>query len=76
MESCWLIEFKDGDKMIISESIYQEENVRNFGGREVLCEQHWFDYETCRKRNRGVLVVGFQLEKENFKMIYEDLKSE
>lgn len=60
MESCWLIEFKDGHKIIISETLYKKENERNFGGRAVLVESHWFDYETCRKKNRGVLVSGFK----------------
>lgn len=59
MESCWLIEFKNGYKVILSEYVYQKEQERNYNGQEVLCESHWFDYKTCRERNRGVLVVGF-----------------
>jgi hypothetical protein len=59
MESCWLIEFIDGHKVIISESIYKEENERNFNGRKVLCESHWFDFKACRERNKGVLYAGF-----------------
>lgn len=59
MKSCWLIEFVDGHKVIISESLYKEEVKRDFNGRKVLCESHWFDFETCRKRNHGVLYTGF-----------------
>lgn len=57
MESCWLIEFKDGHKIIISESLYKEEQKRNFANRPVLVESHWFDIEACRVRNEGVLVA-------------------
>ncbi len=56
MESCWLIEFKDGCKMIISEELYKYELERNFADRKRVSEQHWFDFELCRKRNRGVRV--------------------
>lgn len=55
---CWLIEFKNGYKIILSESVYAEEVARNFSGKEVLCEQHWFDIRTCLDRNRGVRGFG------------------
>ncbi|WP_025909288.1 hypothetical protein [Priestia flexa] len=57
MNSCWLIEFKDGHKIIISESLYIEEEKRNFDNRQVLVEQHWFDYEVCKERNRGIWIL-------------------
>ena len=52
--SCWLIEFEDGRKMIISEDLYKEGVERNWAGRKRIDEQHWFDYEQCRQRNRGL----------------------
>jgi len=58
MESCWLIEFKDGYKVIISEEYYEEEVKRNWAGREVICMAHWFSLKTCRERNRGVHCFG------------------
>jgi len=58
MESCWLIEFKDGHKIIISEELYEKEEERNWVGRERVCEEHWFDIRKCRERNRGISVNG------------------
>jgi hypothetical protein len=57
--SCWLIEFKDGHKVIISEELYKQEVERNWAGRPRLVEEHWFDFRKCRERNRGVLCAGF-----------------
>lgn len=59
MESCWLIEFTDGYKIILSEYMYKKEQERHFAGRKILCKQHWFNYKTCRERNRGVQAFGF-----------------
>lgn len=58
MESCWLIEFEDGYKMIISEGLYNQELERNFAGRKTICHQHWFSLKTCRERNRGIPYFG------------------
>ena len=54
MNSCWFIEFVDGQKMIISEEYYEREEKRNWAGRRRLVEAHWFDMETCLRRNRGI----------------------
>ena len=59
MESCWLIRFKDGHKMIISEELYKQEEERNWAGGERLVEEHWFDVRKCRERNRGIGIYGF-----------------
>ena len=59
IESCWLIEFKDGHKVIISEELYKQEVERNWAGRPRLVEEHWFDFRKCRERNSGVLCAGF-----------------
>ena len=56
-ESCWLIEFESGHKVILSEELYEAEVERNWAGDRVLYEAHWHDIEECRKRNRGVLYV-------------------
>lgn len=56
--SCWLIEFTDGQKMIISEEYYLFEVTRNFAGKDVLVKEHWFDIVTCLKRNRGIPWYG------------------
>lgn len=57
--SCWLIEFMDGYKIIVSEEFYRQEQARNWAGRPRLSEQHWFDFRKCRERNRGVGIYGF-----------------
>jgi hypothetical protein len=55
METCWLVEFEDGHKIIISEELHKQEVERNWAGRKRKYEAHWFNLEECRKRNRGVL---------------------
>ena len=60
-ESCWLIEFEDGYKMIISEELYKMEVERNWGGRLIKCEAHWFDVSKCRSKNRGVAYFGVRV---------------
>lgn len=58
-DSCWLIEFTDGHKIIVSEELYGQEKDRNWAGRSRLVEQHWFDFRKCRERNRGIGIYGF-----------------
>jgi hypothetical protein len=58
IDSCWLIEFEDGAKLIMSEAYYAEEKERNFAGRKILVEAHWHSIKACRFRNRGVFHVG------------------
>jgi hypothetical protein len=60
-ESCWLIEFTDHFnpyRIVIGERRHEEEVARNWGGRRVLYESHWFDIEECLRRNRGVNYTG------------------
>lgn len=56
-ESCWLIKFVSGHKVILSEELYEAGVERNWAGDCVLSEAHWPNIEECRKRNRGVLYV-------------------
>lgn len=56
--SCWLIEFEDGAKLIMSEEHYAKEKEHNFSGRKILVESHWYSVKECRFRNRGVFHVG------------------
>ena len=53
-KSCWLIEFVDGQKIIISEELYAYEVLRNWAGRKRLYEAHWYSFKACRERNKGV----------------------
>lgn len=59
MKSCWLIEFEDGHKIIISEELYKKEEKRNWAGRKRRVEAHWFDFETCSMKNPEIIVAGF-----------------
>ncbi len=59
MESCWLINFEDGQKVIISEELYKLEASRRWGSRARTSEEHWFDLKRCRAMNRGILYAGF-----------------
>lgn len=56
-QSCWLIEFEDGHKIIICEELYEKEEKRNWAGRAILCKQHWFNARKCVERNRGIKTV-------------------
>ena len=58
MQSCWLIRFKDGYRMIISEELYQQEVARNWAGREREVEEHWFIAENCINKNQGIHHFG------------------
>jgi len=53
-ESCWLVEFEDGYKVILNEEIYKKNEERKWDGRKVLCEEHWFNIKKCIDKNRGV----------------------
>jgi hypothetical protein len=56
---CWMIEFADnGQKMIIGEELYKKEVERNWAGRPLLYEAHWFDINECHRRNRGIPHFG------------------
>ena len=61
MESCWLIRFKDGHRMIISEELYKQEVARDWSGRARLVEEHWFDIKKCREKNQGIHYYGFSM---------------
>lgn len=57
-QSCWLIEFEDGYRIIISEERYKKEEEHNWAGKKILCKQHWFNARKCIERNRGVRAVS------------------
>jgi hypothetical protein len=61
MESCWLINFEDGHRMIISEELYKEEVKKNWNGRARRSEEHWFNFKQCRAMNRGIPYFGSNL---------------
>ncbi len=58
MESCWLIIFKNGNKVILSEKMYKERYLKETPREEVSSEEHWFSMEECIKKNPDIDVIG------------------
>jgi hypothetical protein len=59
MMSCWLIEFENGHKMIISENLYRQGYAqKEVAINKVLIESHWFNAEQCLKRNPEIAHIG------------------
>lgn len=55
MDSCWLIEYKNGLKVILNEKQNQEcqDKIRNdIKNNNVLVISHWFDRDICKLRNK------------------------
>ena len=60
MDTCWLIEYKDGSKVILSEKQNQECQVKiknDIKNGNVLVISHWFDRATCMERNNGCIYL-------------------
>lgn len=56
MKSAWLINFKNGNKIICTEEIY-ENFIKNIDIKEIDSEEHWFKIEECINKNPNVLVI-------------------
>ena len=46
-DSCWLLEFYSGEKLILSEKEYTEHKVFT----HLICESHYFNRQICIIRN-------------------------
>ncbi len=57
MKSCWLINFKNGDKVILSENMYKERYLKGTPRDTVSSEEHWFLMDECIKQNPDVDVI-------------------
>ena len=57
MKSCWLIIFKNGNKVILSEAKYKDSYLNETPREEVSSEEHWFLMDECIKNNTDVDVI-------------------
>ena len=63
MESCWMVERKDGSKVILSEKQYEKyKNVleKLWGEGIIIFIAHYFDINICKEKNPTV--TEFQLD--------------
>ena len=51
MESAWLIRFKNGNKVILSEKVYKEKYLKETPKDIVKIEEHWFNVKDCIREN-------------------------
>lgn len=56
MESGWLIRFRNGYKVILSESSYKKYE-RETPKEDVEVEEHWFSMDKCIEQNPEIDVV-------------------
>ncbi|CAM2999346.1 hypothetical protein HAHI6034_11100 [Hathewaya histolytica] len=56
MESAWLINFKNGYKVILSESTYKRYE-KETPKEDVSSEHHWFSMDKCISKNPEIDVV-------------------
>jgi tRNA A58 N-methylase Trm61 len=56
MKSAWLINFKNGNKVILTEETYKKYD-KETSKEEVDTEEHWFSMEKCIKVNPNVDLV-------------------
>lgn len=57
MKSCWLINFKNGYKVILSEEMYNGKYKNETPVEDVESEEHWFSIERCIEKNSEVDLV-------------------
>lgn len=55
---CWLIRFRDGHAIIVSEKLYEYERLNHWaawGGHQKICSaEYWPDVNECRRMRRGI----------------------
>lgn len=55
--SAWLINFKNGNKVILSEQAYKVYKKQT-PVKDVKSEEHWFSMTRCIEKNLDVNVIG------------------
>lgn len=56
MESGWIINYKDGERVIFTEERYKEfEATVDYS--LVISEEHWFSIEEAKRKNPDLLVL-------------------
>ncbi|WP_180953443.1 hypothetical protein [Bacillus sp. T33-2] len=56
MDSGWIINYKDGTSVILSERKYKELDI-NSKGHLIVSEEHWFDITEAIRRNDWLEVL-------------------
>lgn len=56
MQSSWLINFKNGNKVILSEVAYKKYDAET-PKETVESEEHWFSMDICIKKNPDIDVI-------------------
>ena len=56
-ESCWLINFKNGYKVILSEKVYREKYKKETPVEDIESEEHWFLMSQCIEKNPDVDIL-------------------
>lgn len=57
MKNCWLINFKNGYKVILSEEKYRKHYLKETPKEEVMSEEHWFEMKNCISNNPEVDII-------------------
>jgi len=59
MESCWVINFDNGNKIILSEKMYQryQRYLKETPKEDIVCEEHWFDMDKAIEKYPDVDVI-------------------
>lgn len=52
-ESGWIIEFKNGNRIILTESAYKKYD-KETPKEDVACEEHWFSLRDAVRKNPGL----------------------
>lgn len=55
MDSGWIINYKDGTAVILSESKYKEYE-KTVDKNKVACEEHWFDIKEAIRKHPWIEV--------------------
>lgn len=54
MESGWVVNFKNGTRVAMTEEVYELMKVKL---DEVISEEHWFSLEDATKKNPGIKLI-------------------
>lgn len=63
MESGWIINFKNGSRIIFTEAAYKQELANIVVISSIRSEEHWFSLEQAIKENPSLLVMRTSKEK-------------
>lgn len=51
MESCWLVVYKNGYRVILSEKAYMQ-HKKDRKESQIERDEHWFSFDQCKAKNR------------------------